>query len=310
MKELQVNYAGIAVSAVFAAFVVAGPLIPKLHADIALGTAANYGVLYEGTGGHNFHLTSDSGITGNVGIGGTGVIMLSGGTITGNLDFSASPGSCATSAACGGTVTGMITDDNANVTSALSTVNSLSTTLGGEAGTNVAINTSSSDQTITVNPGVTCTQIGSNCIFNVTSFSSNNGHTLTINGNSTGLNAVFNIGSAVGSVTLNSAIALSGGLNDNSVLFNIDNGQTLMAAANGATVNGIFLDPNGTINVNSVVIDGRLFGGDSSDMQIVSNAFLDQPPVPVTPEPSSIALYGTGLLVGGWFIRKRKRAHL
>jgi hypothetical protein len=55
-----------------------------------LGTASNYDVLFEGGGSNNtLHYTSDSGTVGNVGIGGTGKVDLSGGTITGSLDFSA-----------------------------------------------------------------------------------------------------------------------------------------------------------------------------------------------------------------------------
>jgi hypothetical protein len=39
-----------------------------------------------------------------------------------------------------------------------------------------------------------------------------------------------------------------------------------MASA-GAILAGDFLDPLGTIQMNHAVLDGRLFGGDSSDMQ-------------------------------------------
>jgi hypothetical protein len=218
---------------------------------------------------------------------------------------------------CGGTVVGTITKNVADVTTAISTVNALSTSLGAKTGTDVAIDTSSADQTITVNPGVTCTLDGSgNCVFNVTSFNSSTGHTLTINGAGLGYNAVFNFGSSYGNgaVQLQSAIALTGGLTDSTVLWNITGGNTLQGPNNDPIVNGIFLDPLGTINLNTLTIDGQVFGGDSSDMQIVSQTYIDyvppspssQPP-PATPEPSSLVMFGTGLLglAVFWFRRKR-----
>lgn len=47
-------------------------------------------------------------------------------------------------------------------------------------------------------------------------------------------------------------------------------GDTLQFAANGVEQDGTFLDPNGTITMNSVHLIGHLYGGDDSDMQIVS----------------------------------------
>jgi len=59
---------------------------------IPLGDAADYAVLYEGTGGHNLSITNVT-INGNVGVGGTGVVQYSGpGTINGRVDFSAANG--------------------------------------------------------------------------------------------------------------------------------------------------------------------------------------------------------------------------
>ena len=55
-----------------------------------LGTASNYVVLYEGTGGHNLQITNVN-INGNIGVGGTGVVQFNGpATINGQVDFSAS----------------------------------------------------------------------------------------------------------------------------------------------------------------------------------------------------------------------------
>jgi hypothetical protein len=64
---------------------------PQARADgVALGTAANFAVLYEGGGsGNHLNITKVT-VNGNVGVGGTGLVAFSGpGTINGELDFSA-----------------------------------------------------------------------------------------------------------------------------------------------------------------------------------------------------------------------------
>jgi hypothetical protein len=48
------------------------------------------------------------------------------------------------------------------------------------------------------------------------------------------------------------------------------------------------LDPDGTININSFNIEGHVFGGDSTDMQIVSGATVQVPPTAPVPEASTI----------------------
>lgn len=290
---------------------------PQARAGFLLGAAANFAVLDEGHNGHNFFLTADSGVTGNVGIGDTGVVKLSSGKITGNLEFAANPGSCSTNAACGGTVTGTISGNDSDVTSALSTVNSLSASFGNLAPTlnslpntyaNLGIDTSAGGQTVTLKPGTNCYNDGhGNCVFNVTNFKEVSGtsNTLTVDGNNTGLNAVFNIGST-SNFNIDSGMVLKGGLTSDSVLFNFYGGNDMTLAGNGnlgsaandATVYGIFLDPNGKINVNSINIDGQLFGGDSQDMSIVSNAYVTAPTNRQSvPESSSVLSFLT--LLGG-----------
>jgi hypothetical protein len=89
----------------------------------------------------------------------------------------------------------------------------------------------------------------------------------------------------------NGSIVLAGGITSDQVLFNITGGD-LTINTNGATTMGTFLDPNGSISMNHSVLDGRLFGGDSHNMQIVSGANIIAPPSAV-PEPTR-----TGLVLG------------
>jgi hypothetical protein len=89
------------------------------------------------------------------------------------------------------------------------------------------------------------------------------------------------------------------------VLFN-QTGGTLQINTNGAAVTGVFLDPNGAMSAVHSVINGRFFGGDSTNMQIVSGVALTQP-VTQTPEPGTLTLFGSGLLVLAAAVRKRLR---
>jgi len=305
MKKHHIKTPGIMAATVFA--LLCPPLLPQLHADLALGSAADFAVLYEGNGGHNYQQTSDSGITGNVGIGGTGNVQLSGSTITGNLDFASGDSNCTTGGQYGGTVTGSTNCNDSMVSSALSIVNALSTHYAGETGTNLAITGST---TIDITSG-TYDAADNAYVFDLTSFNVGTSDTITIDGENSGANVVFNW-SSTSAFKVQSKITLAGGLTSDMVLFNLSagsglsGGATLQGPNNKQPVYGVFLDPNGNINLNSITIDGRVFGGDSQDMQIVSNAYVDAPPS--VPEPSSIALYGSSLILAAWVVRKKVAA--
>jgi hypothetical protein len=283
----------------FVAATLAGLSSGSARSELALGTAVNYGVL-TGPNIHNFQLTSDTTINGTVGIGSSpNGIQLGGGTITGDLD---NAGTVA-GAPYGGTVNGTINQNVADVTNAYNTVKSLSNTLAGESGTTL---TSS-----LIVGGVLQATSGTldgngNYVFTIAANKFSGLGSFTING--TGAqNVVINI---TGNQNFNfsNGIALSGGLNDDNVLYNITGTGNIGAAANKAVVNGDIVGINATFNMDAVVIDGRIIGGASgADFQLVSNFTLNQPSSTPVPEPSSLALTS---LAGGicCLVYRRRRS--
>jgi hypothetical protein len=203
----------------------------------------------------------------------------------------------------------------ADVTSGLNTANSLSQTLGLEAGTNTTI---SSGGSITASGGTL--DGNGNCVFSVTSISFPNG-TFTVNGAATDF-VVLNIPGSVGNNGLNGSVVLSGGISSDHVLFNytpatsnltnynnaytnLTGGPTMTISTNGLSTTGTFLDPTGNFQVNHCVIDGRVIGRDTQNSSFVSGANLTAP----VPEPSSAILAGLGLsALVAWGWRRRKPA--
>ena len=296
------------------------PSAPSRADTFNLGQAASYAVLFEGVGNNQLNFNTGA-ITGNVGLGppigftGTPQFTISNASLTGNIDFAGSAntsgitGSPPNNVSGGGTFIGSVNSNSTTVTSALATVNALSSTLGGESGTNLAISIGNgSTQTVNESSGAL---VNGDRVFTVTSLNFVNGATLAINGDGTGDPVVFNIDhSNVANPQFGGTILLSGLISDQ-VLFNVtgganlSGGDTLQATTNGADLTGIFLDPNGPMSINHAVLDGRFFGGDSSNMQIVSGAFITAPaPAPVvTPLPSALT---AGLALLGWLLFFRR----
>lgn len=274
----------------------------------SLGAATNYAVLYEGNGGNQLSITNVT-VNGNIGVGGTGTVAFGGpGTINGNLDFVAAN-------------TGQFSNSNgmnvgptstnygvAAVQTDLTYLNGLSSTLGILPGTNVSITGGGNggNQTIDAMNGILT---NGNEVFNVTGGNFVNGATLTINGDGLGHNVVFNIGPS-GDIQFGGKIVLTGGLTSDNVLFNFTGGAGLMGGDpaqlnnNGAAfLTGTFLDPNGAISVVHTDLNGRIFGGDTTNMQIVSGDTITSPTG--APEPASLFLLGTGLCSVAGLSRKR-----
>lgn len=285
----------------FATVIVVGGMA---HANtIPLGDAANYAVLYEGTGGHNLSITNVT-INGNVGVGGTGVVQFSGpGTIAGRLDFSAAN-------------TGQFHNTNGSnvgptsthysqaiVTTDLTNLGTLSSDYTG----GTALTLTNAGATINESTGLLETVDGvATRVFNVGAYSAVNSTVLTINGDGSGDPVVFDF--AFGSnVNLSGTVVLGGtGLTSpDQVLFNFQSsGQNIDLNNNGeAAFQGIILAPNDALSMVHADLNGRFFGGDSSDMQIVSGDTLTAPSS--VPEPTTLTMLGTGLIGLGGLLRRR-----
>ncbi len=309
------HFERIAVAALAAAAVTT-VYAPQARAGvIPLGDAANYAVLYDGTGGQNLTITNAT-IDGNVGVGGTGVAWFLGpDTITGELNFAATA-TIRYHNTNGSNVGPTAVNYGAGpVNTDLGNLASLSSSLAG-LGSNLALTgtqtvNESSGQLDTVN-GVTYR------IFNVTSYSEINGTLLTIKGDGSGDPVVFNFAFNA-NVVLKGDVALAGGLTSaDQVLWNFTtSGDSIRLNNNAAgyplpdAFIGDILAPNDALSLMNANLDGRVFGGDGTVMQIESgdtiNAPLDSPPA-LVPEPGSLSLLGTALLaLTGLSLARRRR---
>jgi choice-of-anchor A domain-containing protein len=260
---------------------------------IPLGDASNYAVLYEGTGGHQLSISNVT-INGNIGVGGTGTVSFSGpGTINGSLSFSAANTGQYSNSNGSNVGPTSVNYGTTNVTTALTAVNNLSTAYSG--GTNLAF--TNAGETVNENTGMLTTVNGvATRVFNVTAYSANNSSVLTINGDGSGDPVVFNFAVGTGGYG-------NSNVNLDQVLFNFQStGKNISLTNNGETFVGTILAPNDAISQDNSTLNGRILGGDSGNMQIVSGAKINAPAA--VPVPAAILLFASGL-VGLAAIRKR-----
>lgn len=287
-----------------------------------LTDAENYIAIFQGGGGNTLNINNPSSLYahtdgGNIGIAGTGQLGLSGPlTINGNIDFAGAvtPSGYTTttppftSGGPGGVVVnGTITGGHANVQADMNDLNSLSTILGGETGTSVAL---ANGATINASSGVTDSH--GNSVFTVSSINAPNGN-LTISG-SANQRVVINVSAGADANFHFNTITLLGGLTSHDVIFNffggsgttLSGGPTLDINSNGGILNGIFLDPNGQISLVSSILVGAIYGGDTHNEQIVSGGTLVSQASQI-PDAGSTALL-LSLACGSILVLKRKFA--
>jgi len=274
------------------------------QAAFNLGLAANYVILTDPRV-HNVQFTSDSFITGNVGVSETNPTTspkVNGGNITGNLDF-AGPINVNNA-----TVSGTTSANVGNVTTAYNTLTSLSSTLGAESGTSLTL-TNTGTQIINASSG---TLDGSgNRVFTVSAADDFNvTKLLTINGSASDY-VVINIVDGAKAV-FHAGISLTGGITSDHVLYNIlgSTGGEVKGGSgiNGDKVYGTILAVDRKFNMDNTSIVGRVFGGGDNDFQLVSNFRIVQPAVESdVPEPASFILWSVLALTGAVAGRRRQR---
>ena len=191
------------------------------------------------------------------------------------------------------------------VTSALTTVNNLSTALGNAAGTSLALNPTPppppppgsppppppppgsppsppSPPSQTVNESAGTLDIINGVayrVFNVTSYNVGNGNVVTINGDGSGDPVVFNFAFNQ-NVNLGGTVLLNG-LSDDQVFWNFTSTNQNIGTNNNGTASfqGIILAPNDKIQLTNTNFMGRVFGGGNQDMQINSGNTVNGPVV-------------------------------
>jgi len=300
IKIIKTKFAGLRIGLMAGIITISGGSIAQAALDLFPGDSADYAVLYEGSGGHNLQINS-SPLNGSTILGNVGLAMENGGNpqlqlnnpavIDGDINFAQTPANFHNS---GGVVTGSVNGGIPQVQTDMTDINALSQGLAGLPGTPLTIN---GNTTVEASTGIFDSTFDA-YVFNLTSLNLGNGTTLTIDGQGLDANVVINLSVAnISGPHFAGAIALTGGLTPNNAIINLTGGNyttltggpTLQTAANHAEQDITYINPTGNIGVNSVAIEGHLFGGDSSDMTINSGGTVQ-----IVPEPGTIVLATLG----------------
>jgi hypothetical protein len=134
-------------------------------------------------------------------------------------------------------------------------------------------------------------------VLDVTSLTLNNGN-FTINGPAS---ATFII-NVSGNITVNgganSSILLSGGVTPDHVLYNVTGTGHNVNFTGAGTLNGTFLDLNGSFSVHDKTLNGALIGGQGLSIADTSGFTINHPFTAV-PEPAGFLLLGGPVVVAG-----------
>ena len=231
-------------------------------------------------------------VNGRVDLTNTAAANLSGGAITGTQP-----------ASLGGPAPASVNNNVANVANAITIARNLSSYYGAEAASGTAVTINNASTTFNSSSGFLDTT--GTRIFTASTFNIGNSHTVTINGLSTDYVVLDVTGTNGGK--LDGALTLTGGLTSDHVLVNFIGSGNLQGAANGATLQGTFLAPNLGINLDSLTINGRVFGGASNtNFQFVSGAKIIQPAIAAVPEPAVWGMMMAGFGLVGVASRRRR----
>jgi choice-of-anchor A domain-containing protein len=282
-------------------------------AAITLGSAANYGVLI----GANETLTTNGlNVTGNIGVATNDKINLSGSiSVYGNAYLDSG---VTTSGAGSAYVSGSIVTQS--MTSIISAAASASTSAGALAGT---AGMTSQGGSISLNGSsmvIKAVQNASENVLNISSLSLTNG-TITFDDNGY-TNAKFIINITGGFSATNSAVIKGiNGASADDIIFNIEGtGTTVNLTGNSSTsIIGTILAPQRNVNLGGGgSLTGALVAGvkntgssytvnqSGSGYNITGLGYTPYTPTS-TPEPSSIALFGTGFFALIAARRRRQR---
>jgi hypothetical protein len=245
----------------------------------AFGIIADPGVAVQENNGN---------ITGNIGIGTGGSYTNTGpSTVTGAIDFADPVGSNYNISNT--TVTGGAVRNQTLVNNAIAEYTAISNYWAGISGSSLSLGY--------VN-GYTLDATGGGAhVYNVGSVRTR-GAGMVING---GVNDLVILNISGSTVDFQAPVTLSGGITSDQVLFNIrSSGTNLTSSGAAGNVYGTLIDLSGNVNLTSVTIYGRIFGGYSS-LQFVSGFNLMDPPEIqcAVPEPSQWVPMITGLGIVG-----------